>query len=64
MGASIMQRRATTGEVVLAATLLVGILLIAHGYFRESRIELYVGLAVTASAVVAGVVHTVLRPGR
>jgi hypothetical protein len=63
MGTSMMQRKATTGQVVMAAALLIGILLTAYGYFEQAKIELYVGLAVTAAGALTGALQVVLRRG-
>jgi len=43
--------------IMVAITLLVGILILANGYYRDSKVSLYCGLFI----VVAGVLEGVLR---
>jgi hypothetical protein len=40
--------------------LLVGVLLVAHGYYRPSHSGLYAGLAVTLAGVLCGTVQIVM----
>ena len=49
--------RVTNGQLVLAAVLLLGLLLVAYGYFQQNTIGLYVGLLI----IVAGVLNGVLQ---
>ena len=50
--------------VVIAVVLLLGIMVLAYGYFNESKIGLYVGLLVTAAGVLVGVLQMVIRRSR
>jgi drug/metabolite transporter (DMT)-like permease len=53
--------RATRGQIALSVVLFLGVVTIAYGYFRPSRIGLYAGLLVTAGAVISGVIAVVTR---
>ena len=57
-------KNATARHLVIAAVLLLGIMVLAYGYFYESRIGLYVGLLVTAAGVLVGVLQTIARGSR
>ena len=48
--------------IFLAAVLLVGILVIAYGYYEESKLVLYLGLTITLIGVISGVFRIVIHP--
>jgi len=47
--------------IFLALILLVGILMIAYGYYQESKLVLYLGLTITLIGVISGVFRIVLQ---
>jgi membrane protein YdbS with pleckstrin-like domain len=48
--------------IFLALILLVGILMIAYGYYQESKLVLYLGLTITLIGVINGVFRIVIHP--
>ena len=48
--------------IFLALILLVGILVIAYGYYQESKLVLYLGLAITLTGVIGGMLRIVIYP--
>lgn len=52
------------GQLGLATVLLLGVLVIAYGYFQQSKAGLYVGLVLTAAGVLNGVIQIVIRGHR
>jgi len=48
--------------IFLALILLVGILVIAYGYYQESKLVLYLGLTITLIGVISGVFRIVIHP--
>jgi hypothetical protein len=48
--------------IFLAVVLLVGILVIAYGYYEESKLVLYLGLTITLIGVISGVLRIVIHP--
>jgi hypothetical protein len=55
------KKTAIGAELSIAALLLVGILIVAYGYFQHTKVALYAGLLVTAVGVMLGVVRIVAR---
>ena len=51
-----------TSWIFLALILLVGILVIAYGYYQESKLMLYLGLTITLIGVISGVFRIVIHP--
>ena len=47
--------------IFLAVVLLVGILVIAYGYYQESKLVLYLGLTITLIGVISGVFRIVVQ---
>ena len=58
------RKKVTAKYVAIAVVLLLGIMVLAYGYFNESKIGLYVGLLVTAAGVLVGVLQMVIRRSR
>ncbi len=56
-------QRVTRGLLSLAVVLLIGVLLIAYGYYHPSRIALYAGSLLTVGGVIAGIIRLVARGG-
>jgi hypothetical protein len=50
-----------TDLIILSGVLLVGMLLIAYGYFQQSSITLISGLIVTGSGVMNGIFKIVIK---
>jgi hypothetical protein len=50
--------------IVTATVLLLGVLLVAYGYYRPSHVGLYAGLAVTLLGVLGGTMQIVVSPRR
>ena len=48
--------------VFVAAILLVGVLLMAYGYYHDIRVIVYVGLALTGMAAINGIAFSVIWP--
>lgn len=48
--------------IFLALILLVGILMIAYGYYHESKLVLYLGLTITLIGVISGAFRIVIHP--
>ena len=48
-------------DVVLAVVLLVGVLLVGHGYFHPSTIFFYSGLFIIIGGVISGIIRIVTR---
>jgi len=48
--------------IFLAVVLLVGISVIAYGYYEESKLVLYLGLTITLIGVISGVLRIVIHP--
>ena len=59
-----MRRNATRGEIGLALGLLAGVMVMAYGYFYQSRAGFYVGLMVIAAGLVGSLLRIALRGGR
>jgi hypothetical protein len=53
----------TKSQLGMAIVVLIGILVVAYGYFRQSKAGLYVGLLVTVAGVLYGVIQIVTRRG-
>jgi hypothetical protein len=62
-GTSLMQHRVGAGLVWTAVVLLVGIAVLAAGYYMGSRVAFYIGAVVTLSGVLTGIRQVVLRDG-
>ena len=58
------REKVTAKYVAIAVVLLLGIMVLAYGYFYESKIGLYVGLLLTAAGVLVGVLQMVIRNSR
>lgn len=58
------RKKVTAKHLVIAVVLLLGIMVLAYGYFYESKIGLYVGLLVTAAGVLVGILQIILRCNR
>jgi hypothetical protein len=58
------RKKVTAKHLVIAVVLLLGIIVLAYGYFYESKIGLYVGLLVTAAGVLVGVLQMIIRRSR
>jgi hypothetical protein len=58
------KEKVTAKYVAIAAVLLLGIMVLAYGYFYGSKIGLYVGLLVTAAGVLVGVLQIIIRGNR
>ena len=48
--------------IFLGLILLVGILVIAYGYYQESKLVLYSGLTITLTGVIGGMLRIVIYP--
>ena len=48
--------------IFLGLILLVGILVIAYGYYQESKLVLYLGLTITLTGVIGGMLRIVIYP--
>jgi hypothetical protein len=48
--------------IFIALVLLIGILLIAYGYSQESKLVLYLGLTITLTGVIGGMLRIVIYP--
>jgi hypothetical protein len=59
----IRAERVTRGRLGLAVVLLIGVLTIAYGYYRPSRVAEYAGLLLTLVGIIMGVVAIVIRGG-
>jgi hypothetical protein len=55
------RKKVTAKHLVIAVVLLLGIMVLAYGYFYESKIGLYVGLLLTAAGVLVGILQIILR---
>ena len=53
--------RVATADLVLAAVLLVGVLIISYGYFYSSLTAFYAGLFTTLGGVIFGAIRIVTR---
>jgi hypothetical protein len=60
-GTSLMQHRVGAGLIWTAAVLLVGIVVLAAGYYTGSRVAFYLGAVVTLAGVLSGIRLVVLR---
>jgi len=58
------REKVTAKYVVIAVVLLLGIMVLAYGYFYGSKIGLYVGLFLTAAGVLVGILQMVIRSSR
>ena len=58
------RKKVTAKYVAIAVVLLLGIMVLAYGYFYESKIGLYVGLLVTAAGVLVGGLEMIIRGSR
>jgi hypothetical protein len=58
------KEKVTAKYVAIAVVLLLGIMVLAYGYFYGSKIGLYVGLLVTSAGVLVGVLQLVIRNSR
>jgi zinc transporter ZupT len=56
--------RVAPGQQLLAIGLLLGVALLAYGYFSSNRTLLAVGLAVTLAGVLLGVVQIITKRAR
>ena len=52
------------GQLGVAALLLVGVILLGYGYFQQSWVALYVGVAVVLAGVLSAVIQIVVRHSR
>ena len=50
-----------TDLIILSGVLLVGMLLIAYGYFQQSSLTLITGLIVTGAGVLNGIFKIVIK---
>ncbi len=51
----------SAGQIAVACVLFVGVVVLGYGYFEQSRIALYVGLAVILAGVLNGLVRILAR---
>jgi drug/metabolite transporter (DMT)-like permease len=51
--------RVSRSRLAVAVILLLGIVVVAYGYGRQSDIALYAGLLITVAAVLVGIVQIV-----
>ena len=56
-------RRVSSGQLGIAVTALLGVLVMAYGVFSSNRLGVYAGVLLTAAAVLPGVVQ-ILWHGR
>ena len=63
MRTAIGEEPVTRSQLVLAAVLLAGVLVLAYGYFHPSRVAFHAGVFLTAAGVVAGIVRIITRGG-
>ena len=49
------------GYLIMSIILLIGILMIAFGFFRQERITLIIGLIITVAGVLNGILMIVIR---
>jgi uncharacterized membrane protein len=49
------------GQLVLAVVLLLGVLVMAYGYFQHSKAGIYIGAAVIVAGVLNGIVQMIGR---
>ena len=55
------RKKVTAKYVAITVVLLLGIMVLAYGYFYGSKIGLYVGLLLTTAGVLVGVLQMVIR---
>jgi hypothetical protein len=55
------REKVTAKHLVIAVVLLLGIMVLAYGFFYESKIGLYVGLLLTAAGVLVSILQIILR---
>jgi|WetSurSiteA1Bulk_404760.scaffolds.fasta_scaffold478681_1 hypothetical protein len=48
--------------ILLALILLVGISVLGYGYYENSRLAFYMGLAITLIGVISGLIRIVIYP--
>ena len=48
-------------DTALATVLLIGILILAYGYYQQSHIAFYLGLIVIVAGVLSGILRIILR---
>jgi len=58
------RKKVTAKYVAIAVVVLLGIIVLAYGYFYESKIGLYAGLLLTAAGVFVGVLEMIIRGSR
>ena len=61
MSTKVSLERVPLTDVVLAVVLLVGVLLIGHGYLHPSTISFYSGLFIIVGGVISGIIRIVTR---
>jgi len=61
MSAKVSLERVPLTDLVLAIVLLVGVLLIGHGYFHTSAFFFYSGLFIVIGGVISGIIRIVTR---
>ena len=61
MSAGTAVERVATADLVLAAVLLVGVLILSYGYFYSSMTAFYAGLFIIIGGVIFGAIRIVTR---
>lgn len=62
-GYQIKFERISTWSVVLGVVLLCGVLSMAYGFYENSQMVLYVGLAITILGALDGIIFLTILPG-
>jgi len=52
------------GELLISTVLLVGVIIMGYGYFRQNKASLYVGLVVIFAGILTGVLQILTRDNK